>query len=71
MDDSYVSGEDAFDYPTSWGVYIVSGGAPKHGGFRFNSITIPQGATISNAHMEVYVTSTNDDDPKLDIYGND
>lgn len=40
-------------------------------GFRFNSVTIPQGSTINSAGLEVYVDSTAADDPDVDIYCED
>lgn len=40
-------------------------------GFVFPGVTVPQGATVSAATLEVWVTNAagTDDDPELDIYG--
>lgn len=38
-------------------------------GFRFNTVTVPNGASITSATLDIYVP--NQDDPQLDIYGHD
>ncbi len=48
------------------GSYISS----YHPGFRFRSVGIAQGATITSADLELYVLSRNNT-PKFKIYGND
>ncbi|MCR4339639.1 MAG: hypothetical protein NUW01_07105, partial [Gemmatimonadaceae bacterium] len=39
------------------------------GGFRFTNVTIPTGATITEALLSVWAFSTTVDDPHLDFYG--
>jgi len=40
-----------------------------YGGFRFTSVTIPQGATIDSATLTLTVASTSNDNPNLSIAG--
>lgn len=54
---------------TADNVNIETSGA--HGGTRFLNVTIPQGATINSATLEVYIATTSYDDPHIDIYGED
>lgn len=49
------------------GLNIRINGTTIWGGWRFQNVTVPQGATISDAYLEFFVTSL--DDPNLVIYG--
>lgn len=40
-------------------------------GMRFLNVTIPQGATITAATLDIYLTSTSYDDPDVNIRGED
>jgi len=40
----------------------------SHNGLRFLNVTIPQGATINSASLDLEVTSTTYDDPDLNIH---
>lgn len=41
----------------------------QYGGLRFTGVTVPQGATIDSATLDVEITSTTYDDPDLTLYG--
>lgn len=41
------------------------------GGLRFLNVTIPPGSTINTAVLQLNVVNTSNDDPNLDIYGED
>ena len=59
------------------GTVTIDGGALNansatgYFGVRFNNVTIPQGATINTATMDLYFTSGSFDDPDVTIYGED
>jgi MSHA biogenesis protein MshQ len=40
-------------------------------GARWQNVTVPQGATIDTATLQINITSTSDDDIYLDLYGDD
>lgn len=50
------------------GTTINVNGTGQYGGLRFTGVTIPQGATIDSATLDVEITSTTHDDPDLTIY---
>lgn len=57
--------------PDVTGTVINVNATTQWGGFRFQNVTIPQGATINSATLDVYLTSTTYDDPDVTIYGDD
>mgnify|MGYP001399908884 CR=1 FL=1 len=50
------------------GTTINVNGTGQYGGLRFTGVTIPQGATIDSATLDVEIISTTYDDPDLTIY---
>ena len=72
-DDAWEQGNNVFYYNNNDYVQVFSYGSTTNslyrcGGTRFQGITIPQGSTITDAKVNVYVPSTTYDDPRLKIY---
>ncbi len=44
-------------------------GADEWNGWRFQGVTIPDGATITSAYLTLYFTSSSSDEPDVTIYG--
>lgn len=44
-------------------------GADEWNGWRFQNVTIPDGATITSAYLTLYFTSSTSDEPDVTIYG--
>ena len=66
------SSDDAFESAaaavTLTNVVIPLAAAGQWGGLRFNNVTIPQGATINTATLQIYVNSTATDNVQADFY---
>ncbi len=65
-DDAHQSGTGTV---TTNGTTIGLGGAALWAGFRIANVTIPPGSTINSAPASVVLTTTTNDTPQLDIYG--
>ena len=66
------SSDDAFESAaaavTLNGLTIPLAAAGQWGGLRFNNVTIPQGATINTATLQIYIHSTATDNVQADFY---
>lgn len=66
------SSDDAFESAaaamTLTGLTIPLAAAGQWGGLRFNNVTIPQGATINTATLQIYINSTATDNVQADFY---
>jgi hypothetical protein len=72
--------DDAEEYKSNGNMYVGSsdlelvdedGITPQWVGMRFNNITVPQGATITNAYVQFTADVTNSGDTDLTVYGQD
>lgn len=73
VDDAHQLGSGAW-YTTGTNVQIISHTDPStmsYGGFLFQGVSLPNGATVHSANLSVYAYTAVYDDANLDIYGND
>jgi hypothetical protein len=68
-DDACEDGSSGNVYDTANNVYLTD--SDYWGGFRWQSVTIPSGATIDSADLQVWLSDTGHDDIEVDIYGHD
>lgn len=61
--------ENASGSVTLTGTTMVFNNAAFWIGYRFLSVTIPQGSTINSATLQYYVVNTSRDDNEHDVYG--
>ena len=72
-DDAYERGNGTFD-DTATTIRVTSNSNSSnqfHGACRWDNVTVPAGATIDTAYIEMYVDTTGADDPNFTLYGND
>jgi hypothetical protein len=73
-DDAHENSAGGSFSSTTTAVYLSSNSvssARYNGGFIFDNVSIPHGATITSANISSYVFSTSFDDANVKIYGND
>jgi len=69
------SSDDAYEIP-GVGIYYTQDyvqvyGSGRSGGVRFQTVSIPEGSTINEANVSIYVYSDTTDDPDFILYGHD